>query len=184
GNRIVASDGDGDVTRYRIERGGDAVLMFRDRPDWGIAPSFRHDGFDTRDWLIGKAGAIPDRASPETGFAPRGAVVEPGGPPFPFEVTERDLAWADNVAALQELATAQQWDASLDIRWGDLRPLRPHLERAICQVMTHLAENEYSALYVPAKFIPRIHPHFTEVVLFLSTQVADEARHIEAFTKR
>ena len=50
--------------------------------------------------------------------------------------------------------------------------------------MTHLAENEYAALYVPAKFIPRIHPRFTEVVMFLSTQVVDEARHIEAFTKR
>ena len=54
----------------------------------------------------------------------------------------------------------------------------------MCQIMTHLAENEYAALYVPAKFIPRIHPRFTEVVMFLSTQVVDEARHIEAFTKR
>ena len=50
--------------------------------------------------------------------------------------------------------------------------------------MTHLAENEYAALYVPARFIPRIHPHFAEVALFLATQVNDEARHIEAFTKR
>jgi len=50
--------------------------------------------------------------------------------------------------------------------------------------MTHLAENEYAALYVPSKFIPRIHPHYTEVVMFLATQVVDEARHIEAFTKR
>ena len=62
--------------------------------------------------------------------------------------------------------------------------LPDHVERAVCQIMTHLAENEYAALYVPAKFIPRIHPRFTEVVMFLSTQVVDEARHIEAFTKR
>ena len=59
-----------------------------------------------------------------------------------------------------------------------------HVEGAVGQIMTHLAENEYAALYVPSKFIPRIHPHFTEVVLFLATQVVDEARHIEAFTKR
>ena len=68
----------------------------------------------------------------------------------------------------------------MDIRWRVLRPLPTHLERAVCQIMTHLAENEYAALYVPARFIPRIHPHFAEVVLFLSTQVVDEARHIEA----
>src|SRR5262249_44311877 len=55
---------------------------------------------------------------------------------------------------------------------------------AICQLMTFLAENEFSALYVPAKWIARIHPHFVETVLFLSTQVRDEARHIEVFVKR
>src|SRR6185436_20171117 len=103
---------------------------------------------------------------------------------FPYTETERDRLWAHNVASLYEQATASQWDASTDIRWGDLRPLPTHVERAVCQIMTHLAENEYAALYVPARFIPRIHPHFTEVVMFLSTQMMDEARHIEAFTKR
>src|SRR5207247_6578037 len=33
--------------------------------------------------------------------------------------------------------------------------LDEELERAICQLMTFLAENEYSALYVPAKWIAR-----------------------------
>ena len=127
---------------------------------------------------------IPVRADPTTGFSPRGAVVEPGAPAFPYTETERDRLWAHNVASLYEQATAAQWDASVDIRWGDLRPLPTHVERAVCQIMTHLAENEYAALYVPARFIPRIHPHFAEVVLFLATQVVDEARHIEAFTKR
>jgi hypothetical protein len=158
--------------------------MFKDRPDWGITPTFRHDGFDTRDWLVGRVAEIPDRADPTTGFSPRGAVMETGGPVFPYTETERDRVWAHNVASLYEQATATQWDASADIRWHDLRPLPVHLERAVCQIMTHLAENEYAALYVPARFIPRIHPHYTEVVMFLSTQVNDEARHIEAFTKR
>ena len=72
--------------------------MFKDRPDWGITPAFRHDGFDTRDWLIGKAGEIPERADPTTGFSPRGAVVEDGAPAFPYTETERDRVWAHNVA--------------------------------------------------------------------------------------
>jgi TusA-related sulfurtransferase len=185
GHRLVATEPDGsDRTIFRIERGPFGSLMFKDRPDWGVSPTFRHDGFDTRDWLIGKAAEIPERADPTTGFAPRGAVVEEGAPPFPYTETERDRVWAHNVASLYEQATASQWDASADIRWRDLEALPIHLERAVCQIMTHLAENEYAALYVPARFIPRIHPHFAEVALFLATQVNDEARHIEAFTKR
>ena len=47
--------------------------------------------------------------------------------------------------------------------------------------MTFLTENEFAALYVPARFIPRIHPHYREVVEVLAVQVVDEARHAEAF---
>ncbi len=186
GHELVASEPDGDRTSYRIRRGDRAALMFKDLPDWGIRAPIRTDGegFDTKDWLMGKAGLIPDDADPATGFSPRGAVVEEGSPRFPFTVNELDRVWAHNVASLYEQATGSQWDASRDIAWADLPELPVHVERAVCQIMTHLAENEYAALYVPAKFIPRIHPRFTEVVMFLSTQVVDEARHIEAFTKR
>ena len=52
------------------------------------------------------------------------------------------------------------------------------------QVMTYLVENEQAALVVPARFLGRIHPHFREVVQLLAVQVADEARHIEVFTRR
>jgi hypothetical protein len=186
GHELVGSapDDDGRRTLYRIRRGTRGALMFADHPDWGIAAPDRHDGFGTRDWLVGRAGIIPQHADPATGFSPRGAVVETGAPDFPYTVTDRDQVWAHSVADLYDQATSQQWDASTDIAWADIPPLAPHLEQAVCQIMTHLAENEYAALYVPAKFIPRIHPHFTEVVMFLSTQVVDEARHIEAFTKR
>lgn len=44
--------------------------------------------------------------------------------------------------------------------------------------MTYLIENEHAALAVPAAHIARIHPHFREVIAFLATQVADEARHV------
>src|ERR1043165_2264824 len=33
---------------------------------------------------------MPERAEPATGFAPRGARVEPGGPEYPFTLLERD----------------------------------------------------------------------------------------------
>jgi len=50
--------------------------------------------------------------------------------------------------------------------------------------MTYLIENEQAALMVPARFLGRIHPHFREITQFLATQVADEARHVEVFTRR
>ena len=58
------------------------------------------------------------------------------------------------------------------------------LERAVAQVMTFIAQNEYAALYVPAGFLPRRQPAYAEVLMWLASHVHDEARHIEVFTKR
>jgi hypothetical protein len=127
---------------------------------------------------------VPAAARRSEGVAPRGAAGELGSPEFSFDVVERSVGWSENAADLYDQASAGHWDASRDIPWKLLRPLDNDLERAVCQLMTFLAENEYSALYVPAKWIPRIHPQFAETILFLSTQVRDEARHIEVFVKR
>jgi hypothetical protein len=85
---------------------------------------------------------------------------------------------------LYEQAVSGQWDAADDIQWSKVRPLPDALEIALVQIMTFLAENELSALYVPSRFIARIHPTFAEVAMFLATQLADEARHIDVFLKR
>ena len=50
--------------------------------------------------------------------------------------------------------------------------------------MTYLIENETAALIVPSRFIAQLHPHFREVMQLLAVQAADEARHIEIFTRR
>jgi hypothetical protein len=161
------------------------TVLTAEQPDWGIRLPRRADGeLHTRDWMVGRAGEVPEHASLTSGFAPRGAVVELGTPAWEFSINDRDTVWAAEVADLYEQATAGQWDASRDIPWEALPPLPEPLERAVCQVMTPLAENEYSALYVPARLVPKINPQFSEVVLFLCTQMMDEARHIEAFTKR
>ena len=52
------------------------------------------------------------------------------------------------------------------------------------QVMTFLVENEEAALVVPARFLGQVHPHFREIQQVLAVTVADEARHIEVFTRR
>src|SRR5438093_10386065 len=127
---------------------------------------------------------IPAIADPRTGFSPRGAIVESGSPGFPFDVLDANLAWNPEAAALYERAVSSQWNAGTDIPWKTLPRIDPELEQCVCQLMTFLAENEFAALYVPAKWIPRIHPHFVETIMFLSTQICDEARHIEVFVKR
>jgi hypothetical protein len=62
--------------------------------------------------------------------------------------------------------------------------LDEEVEMPVVQVMTYLIENENAALQTPAHFIAQIHPHFREVLQLLAVQVADEARHIEVFTRR
>src|SRR5258705_345523 len=127
---------------------------------------------------------LPPIADPFTGFAPRGTRVEPGGPTYPFTLNERDHVAPPEVAPLYDKAVSAQWDASRDIPWNRVKPLPFPLAVALAQVMTFLAENELSALYVPSRFIPRIHPAYAEVAMFLASQLADEARHIDVLLKR
>ena len=174
------------ATLYRIRRGAPrgADVHGPPRLAGSRAAPHRRRGFDTKRWLVGKAALIPERADPATGFSPRGATVEEGSPRVPVHRERaRPRVGAERRVALRAGDRVAMGRVTRH-RLGRAADLPTHVERAVCQIMTHLAENEYAALYVPAKFIPRIHPRFTEVVMFLSTQVVDEARHIEAFTKR
>jgi hypothetical protein len=118
------------------------------------------------------------------GLAARGALVEAGGPPLHFDLDQKHLIWADVAPRLYAQAAAGQWDPATAVDWAAPFSLPAEVEAAVVQVMTYLVENEQAALVVPARFLGRIHPHFREVVQFLATQVADEARHVEVFTRR
>jgi hypothetical protein len=124
-------------------------------------------------------------ADPRWGLAARGALVESGGPPLTSaDLVERDEVWADIAPRLYAQATAGQWDPETAIDWTATFELPEAVENAVVQLMTYLIENEQAALVVPSRFISRIHPHFREVVQFLAVQVADEARHVEVFSRR
>ena len=127
---------------------------------------------------------IAEVADPSWGLAPRGAQVEAGGPDFSFTLREKREVWAQDLSTLYKQAVANQWSAARDIPWDELPKLSAEVEAAVCQVMTFLTENEFAALYVPARFIARIHPYYREVVEVMAVQVADEARHAETFTRR
>lgn len=120
------------------------------------------------------------RPSPRWGFAARGALVEAGAPPLEDTIT----AWSEDAGRLYLQAAATQWDPATAVDWGAHVALPEEIEDAVVQVMTYLIENETVALIVPARFLGRVHPHFREVMQVLAIQVADEARHIEVFTRR
>lgn len=131
----------------------------------------------------GPAGAV-EQAPARWGLAARGALVEAGGPELAFPLDRKVEVWADEVARLYAQAVAAQWDPAIAIPWDQAVELPREIEDAVVQVMTYLIENEVAALQVPAAFLARIHPHYREVLQLLAVQAADEARHIEVFTRR
>jgi len=132
----------------------------------------------------GEPDGIVERPSPTWGLAARGATVEAGGPAFDFTLLERHAVWTDEAGRLYAQAAAAQWDPATAIPWDASFELPAEVEAAVVQIMTYLIENETAALVIPAHFAARVHPHFREVMQVLAIQAADEARHIEVFTRR
>ncbi len=131
-----------------------------------------------------RKGAVVEDPSPRWGLAARGAMVEGGVPPFTFALGHKSDVWTDDAARFYAQAAAAQWDPAKAIPWDQAEDLPEEVEDAVVQVMTYLIENETAALLVPARFLAKLHPHFREVMQLLAIQVADEARHIEVFTRR
>jgi hypothetical protein len=130
------------------------------------------------------AGAVAEQPSATWGLAGRSATVEDGMPAFSFPLADKDTVWTDDAARIYAQAAAAQWDPATAIDWDAPFSLPDEVEDAVVQVMTYLIENETAALLVPAAFLSRLHPHFREVAQVLAIQAADEARHIEVFTRR
>lgn len=128
-------------------------------------------------------GVMP-HADVRWGLAPRGALVEEGGPPLNVDLVDQDVVWADAARQLYVNGAARQWNPDTAVAWDAPFELPDEIETAVVQVMTYLIENEYAALQIPAKFIGRLHPHYREVMQVLAIQVADEARHVDVFTRR
>lgn len=177
-----SSDPRGRAHRLTIRRGGAQRIL-------GGAPPAPADplgaagrlGFEA---LRDATGGVPAHAPPDHGLVPLGALAEPGGPRYHWTLNERDRLWADELTRLTERAKREQWDATTDVPWEAAAGLRADQERAVSQVATYIAQNEYAALYVPSRFLPRVNPQYAEVLLWLASHVHDEARHLEVFTKR
>jgi hypothetical protein len=129
-------------------------------------------------------GAVVNHPPAAWGLAARGAAVEPGGPEPRFRLSQRDELWTDRASDLYAQAAAAQWQPASAIDWDTPVTHSPVVEAAVVAVMTFLIENEEATLVVPARFLGQVHPHFREIQQILAVTVADEARHIEVFTRR
>jgi hypothetical protein len=128
--------------------------------------------------------AVVEHAPRCWGLAARGARVEAGSPEFGFTLVDKIEVWSADAARIYAQAAAAQWDPQSAVPWNAEFDLPEEVEDAVVQVMTYLIENETAALIVPSRFIAQLHPHFREVMQVLAIQAADEARHIEVFTRR
>jgi hypothetical protein len=182
--RALARDGTAEVT-------GSAPSLAIDLPAWcrarGHTCERRGDGFaitagpDRWRHAERAGGDVPVARPPARwGLAARGALVEAGAPELDLPLA----VWANEAERLYAQAAAAQWDPATAIPWDAPAEHPDEVEDAIVQVMTYLIENETAALLVPVRFLGKLHPQFREVMQLLAIQAADEARHIEVFTRR
>jgi hypothetical protein len=165
---------DPDEDLDELERALDRVLPHRE------SDRERDEGFQLGDLGLEE----PPEEADDRGLAFRGSERDSPGPKMPWDVNTKGEVWSDNAAELYEQAKRRQWDAAHDIPWEAGEGVDPELEEALATVLTWMIQQEYAAWYVPAKFLPRINPAYSEVQMFLSSQVVDEARHAEVFLKR
>ena len=151
----------------------------------GVATDSRWRDAEQAGWTVNSASAaVVENPKASWGLAARGATVEAGAPEFHFPLSSKVEVWADEAARIYAHAVASQWDPNTAIDWHVPMTHSRDVEQAVAQIMTYLVENENAALLVPARFLGQIHPHFREILQVLAVQVADEARHIEVFTRR
>ncbi|MEZ4290523.1 MAG: sulfurtransferase TusA family protein [Myxococcota bacterium] len=161
---------------HRLEE-GECLVVVRggaDRDRWHGAR--RAGGADRQE--------VVESPAATWGLAARSALVESGGPRFHFPLDEKVGVWADVAGDLYRQALRAQWDPDEVIPWAAPLSHPDEVEDALVQVLTYLIENETAALLVPARFAAQTHPHFREVMQLLAIQAADEARHVEVFTRR
>ncbi|HEX2053636.1 MAG TPA: hypothetical protein VHJ78_07935 [Actinomycetota bacterium] len=178
-------NGNGRRFVVRVRRGEAAPVLAPELPRGGEPMPLRlGTQFHTTDLVAAAPAGIPDVADPAYGLFPLGSIPEAGGPRYGWRLNRHDDLWAEDITDLTERASSAQWDATTDIPWNEAAGLPDEVEKAVSQVMTFIASNEYVALYVPSKFLPQVNAAFVDVLLWLSSHIHDEARHVEVFTKR
>ncbi len=138
-----------------------------------------------REKVSGSSGDSEGEVSPNLTSRPRGSIPRTGIPQVgAYTFRTKKEVWAYNLTKLYQEAVSRQWSSATDIPWETLRPLPDDIEAAECQLATFFTQVEFIAADVPGRFISQISPDYSEVRLFLLSQVMDESRHMDVFRKR
>src|SRR3990172_5616541 len=151
--------------------------------EWGTRAKPTKKGLTLEAINVGKYGEVPDTWEYQTEM-PRGAVAILGVEGMGYSVYQKQELWADNAAQLYEEGIQRRWRPATDIPWDMLQPLPDDLERAICQICTHLSEKGQLEADVLAGWEPELSYGYHEVKLYLATVIFEGARHAEVFRKR
>jgi len=129
---------------------------------------------------------LPELIRNNYSMAPRGSELWGKLPDLGYTVNRKSDVWADNVAALYEEAKTRRWAPAVDVPWADLAaaPLPEPVEAAMAQLCTFLQECATVVMGIAAHWVYSINQEFLELKSYLSAQIFDQARHIEAFRKR
>ena len=185
------------ITKINIAIGANGGGGFQPPPlnmSWADVPTerppkpsnFGEDGFTLAKADSGSYGWAPAHW-PYQNDTPRGAWPAEDanrGLPAPYTIFDKHEVWADNAADLYELGIRERWIPATEVSWGSIEPLDDHVEAALDQVFTNISETQYNSNQILMGWLQEISYGFHEVKLYLSTQVFDQARHVEAFRKR
>jgi hypothetical protein len=159
-------------------------LSWMDVPtEWNTRARPTKHGLTLEAINIGKYGEIPDTWPYQTEM-PRGAVPIPGVEGMGYSIFEKQEVWSDACARLYEEAIQRRWRPATDVPWDAIEPLSDDLERAVCQICTHISEKEQMEADVLGKWEPEISYGYHEVKLYLATTIFENARAVEVFRKR
>jgi hypothetical protein len=178
------------LDRWQGALKGDLDLSWMDATTEKVrcVPTNPRRGLTFRDCDVGSYGftELPELIRRNRSFAPRGAEIPWGLPDLQPEVSRKSEVWAYNTEGYYEEAMTRQWNASVDIAWGELAKaeIPEDQNKAFSQLCTFLTEVEMIATDVPAKWAGKLNADFLEVKNFIATQAMDEARHAEVFRKR
>jgi hypothetical protein len=193
---VLSFNDDEQITKINIAigRNGGGFSAPPLNMSWAKAPTERplkpgklgEDGFTLAKADAGSYAWVPDHW-PYQNDTPRGAWPAEDasrGLPAPYTIFDKHEVWADNVADLYELAIRERWIPATEVSWGSIEPLDDHVEASLDQVFTNISETQYNSNQMLMGWLKDISYGFHEVKLYLSTQVFDQARHVEGFRKR
>src|SRR5712692_1372421 len=151
--------------------------------EWGMRVRPGKKGLTVGMLNVSTYADIPD-VWPYHSEMPRGAFPLAGVPPMGYSIYEKAELWADNAADLYEEAIQRRWRPSTDIAWNTIEPLADEIERAMCQLCTHMCERALLSGDIIGRWLPEMSYGYHEVKLYLSTAAYDAAQHFEVFRKR